>query len=125
MRLAAGIQRLNCLSGRPVRYKLTYKKEFAPVKVDEDGKIAKTVVNVSVDLLTILKVSEVESLFSCQLRLFLTWMDQRLQFNNLKMESNQNSLSLQEKDGIWIPRVIFKNTELRNGIVNDERHSFE
>ena len=106
-----------------VQFDQTYKKEFAPVKVDESGEIVKTVVNVSVDLLTILKVSEVESLFSCQLRLFLTWMDQRLQFNNLKMESNQNSLSLEEKDALWIPRVIFENTELRNGIINDDKSS--
>ena len=55
-----------------VQFDQTYKKEFAPVKVDEEGKIVKTVVNVSVDLLNILKVSEVESLFSCQLRLFLS-----------------------------------------------------
>ena len=106
-----------------VQFDQTYKKEFAPVKVDDNGNIVKTVVNVDVDLLTILKVSEVESLFSCQLRLFLTWKDQRLEYNNLKMESNQNALSSEEKDAIWIPRVIFENTELRNGIINDEKSS--
>ena len=106
-----------------VQFDQTYKKEFAPVKVDEEGKIVKTVVNVSVDLLTILKVSEVESLFSCQLRLFLSWTDQRLQFNNLKMESTLNSMSSEEKAAIWTPRIIFKNTELRDGVKNDEKSS--
>ena len=106
-----------------VQFDQTYKKEFAPVTVDEEGKIVKTVVNVSVDLLNILKVSEVESLFSCQLRLFLSWTDQRLQFNNLKVESNLNSMSLEEKAAIWTPRIIFRNTELRDGVKNDEKSS--
>ena len=107
-----------------VQFDTTYKKEFAPVKVDDEGgKIVKTVVNVSVDLLSILKVNEVESVFSCQLRLFLTWVDQRLQYNNLKMESNLNSMSLEEKAAIWTPRIIFKNTELRDGVKIDQKSS--
>ena len=107
-----------------VQFDQTYKKEFAPVKVDDEGgKIVKTEVNVSVDLLSILKVNEVESVFSCQLRLFLTWMDQRLQYNNLKMESNLNSMSLEEKAAIWTPRLIFKNTELRDGVKIDQKSS--
>ena len=74
----------------------TYKQEFAPVEVTEDGKIHRADVEVSVELLEILKISEVDSLFSCQLRLLLTWRDQRLQLTNLKTDPDNNSLSKQE-----------------------------
>ena len=101
----------------------TYNKDFAPVKINGNGITIETEVSVQVDLLNILKINEIESLFSCQLRLFLTWKDERLQFNNLKKETSQNSLSQNEKGEIWIPNIIFRNTELREGIKIDEKSS--
>ena len=101
----------------------TYKQEFAPVEVTEDGKIHRADVEVSVELLEILKISEVDSLFSCQLRLLLTWRDQRLQLTNLKTDPDNNSLSKQELEQLWVPRVVFANTEEREGLVRDDKET--
>lgn len=106
-----------------VQFDPTYKREFAPVQVEDNGKIVKTSVNVSLDLLNILKISEVKSLFSCQIRLILSWRDHRLQFTNLKPEANLNSLPLEEKGTIWTPLIVFTNTELRDRVKNDKKAS--
>ena len=68
------------------------------------------------ELLEILKIKELDSLFSCKIRLLLTWVDQvtrsllaqlayfscrqRLQFNNLKNDSDYNSLSAAEREKV-------------------------
>ena len=88
-----------------VNYDQTYKKEFAPVTMDENENIEKTKINVTVDLLTILDIGEIDSLFSCQIKLHLTWFDQRLLYNNLKIDSNYNTMSEDEMDSIWTPKA--------------------
>ena len=99
----------------------TYKKEFAPARIDENKNIIKTTIVVSVDLVTILKIDEVDSNFSCQLKLQLIWFDQRLTYNNLKKDSNYNALSEEERNMVWTPQIIFSNTEKMDGLKNDER----
>ena len=104
-----------------INFDRTYKKEFAPATIDENKNMLKTNITVSVDLLKILQINEVDSIFSCQLQLNLLWYDQRLSYNNLKMDSNYNALSEDERDKIWTPKIIFSNTEKMDGLINDER----
>ena len=104
-----------------INFDRTYKKEFAPATTDELKNIIRTKVIVSIDLLTILKIDEVDSTFSCQLKLHLLWYDQRLTYNNLKHDSNYNSLSGDERNRIWTPNIIFFNTEKMDGLKSDER----
>ena len=104
-----------------INFDKTYKKGFAPVTLDEDKNIVKTKIEVSVNLLTILKIDEVESTFSCQLNLLLSWFDQRLNFNNLKDDPNYNTLSDDERNNIWTPKIIFANTEKRDALKRDGR----
>jgi hypothetical protein len=59
-----------------VQFGSTYKTEFAPVEVAPDGTIQRTRVNVTVALQEVLKISELESVFSCKINLQLSWVDQ-------------------------------------------------
>ena len=101
----------------------TYRQEFAPVEVTEEGMIQRADVEISMELLEILKISEVDNLFSCQLRLLLTWRDQRLQLTNLKADPDNNSLSKQELEQLWVPRLVFANTEEREELVRDSKET--
>ena len=89
-----------------VDFPATYKSEFAPVEVAADGSILRTSVNVTLEVREILKVVELDSLFSCKIRLELTWVDQRLQFHNLKNVSNLNTMSTVERDQVRGPVVM-------------------
>jgi hypothetical protein len=94
-----------------VKFGSTYKTEFAPVEVAADGSILRTKVNVTVALQEVLKIGELDSVFSCKIDLRLSWVDQvppapgshfsqRLQFNNLKQEADLNTLSAAERDKV-------------------------
>ena len=93
-----------------INFDKTYKKGFAPVTVDPDKNIIKTKIDVSVNLLNILKIDDVDSTFSCQINLLLSWFDERLNFNNLKEDPNYNTLSDDVRNNIWTPKIVFSNT---------------
>jgi len=59
----------------------------------------------------ILKIEEVDHVYTMKFRLVLEWMDYRLQYYNLKKERSQNSLSLEEIQALWLPFLVFSNTE--------------
>lgn len=98
-----------------------YAKDSIPFKVDTKGAVEKVEVNVSVDVTDVLEISEVQSKFSTKYVLILQWKDPRLNFENLKENSNLNSLTSEEKTKIWVPTVTLKNTRSNERSKNDER----
>ena len=51
--------------------------------------------------------------------LSLKWYDSRLQFYNLKDNIDMNSLLYEEKQKLWVPKIVFDNTESRVKSLND------
>ena len=41
----------------------------------------------------------------------LEWTDYRLSFNNLKEQTYLNALTEEDKNSIWLPIVVFDNTD--------------
>ena len=88
-----------------------YIADYEPVTVDENYEIVKVPVNVFVDVLKILLISEITGTFKASFKLYLTWFDPRLKFKNIKDKSNLNKLTKPEKERVWKPVVVFDNTE--------------
>ena len=78
-------------------------------------------VEVSGKVWTILDIQEVAQVTKIQFELTLKWFDARLQFYNLKENIEMNSLLYEEKQKIWVPRIIFRNTESQISSMNDEK----
>ena len=57
---------------------------------------------------SILDLNEVKSLMKIQIQLKVTWTDSRLEFRNV--EQRLNTMSLSHKRKLWLPSLIFKNT---------------
>ncbi len=68
-------------------------------------------INVSVDLFNVLKIDEVESTLAIQFGLKLEWFDVRLTFDSLKEQEDSNIFSGSKRLEIWIPQIVFSNTE--------------
>ena len=64
-------------------------------------------VNISIDIMKILDIDEVEGVFEVSFQLHSTWVDERLIYTNLKNNSNLNSLTENEKQSIWTPDIVF------------------
>ena len=105
---------LNC---NRVNIGKAYHKHIAPPGQNGYGKVA---VRMSVDLASIINIDEVGSIFQVQFTLYLTWFDSRMTFNNLNKETGLNALSPKEKNMIWLPELVFLNTEQRPKVTLDE-----
>ena len=98
-----------------------YIADYEPVTVDDNYNIVKVPVDVSVDVLKILLISEITGTFKVSFKLYLTWFDPRLRFKNIKEKSNLNKLTKFERDRVWKPVIVFDNTESKQITITDER----
>ena len=75
------------------------------LKTKEKVKVA-----LSIEVMDIQNIKEVEKTFEIPFMLYLSWFDGRLKYKNLKKDKEFNLLSTNEKEKIWRPIINFKNT---------------
>ncbi len=70
---------------------------------------------ITIGILSILDIIEVDYVISLQLDLSLTWFDRRLTMLGLHEESDLNTLTSEFKNMIWLPQVrILQNNYCSN-----------
>ena len=114
---------LNC---RILKLKSGYNKRVPPISTT--GKMVKTLkpveVNVSLTLYKIAAIKEDQHSIQLQFQISLQWKDNRATYHNLKPASYLNALSLKEIKSLWLPLVVFVNTDqkltTRLGWVNEK-----
>ena len=90
--------------------KENYNKKVSPFQYDYLNDIVIPVdVKISVAIMDILSIQEIELVYIAKFRLLMEWYDYRLQYYNLKPERSNNLLSKNEIDNLWIPFVVFSN----------------
>ena len=98
----------------------SYQSFIAPPAQPEAEADGKVVIAVSADIVSILDIDEISSIFQVQFFLHFSWFDPRLTFHNLKADTGLNALSPEEKQKIWVPNLVFANTENRLSTLVDE-----
>ena len=53
----------------------------------------------------------------------MTWVDARLDFYNIKLKETMNVISIDELNKIWLPQIMFHNTEEGQITINDDKAS--
>ena len=91
-----------------------------PLKTVDGEMDDKIIIDVSADIISILDIDEISSIFQVQFFLHFTWYDARLMYYNLKNDTGLNTLSPEEKQQLWIPVLVFDNTENKLSTVVDE-----
>ena len=76
----------------------------------DDGKLLADI-HVSIHVIQVLELVEVESAMSLQYRLTLSWKDSRVAFRNLKKDTFLNTVGNDDAAKIWYPQVVFYNTK--------------
>ena len=56
-------------------------------------------------------IDEVDHTIDFQFEIILEWNDRHLSFNNLKEEEYLNSLTDDEIQSIWLPLLVYDNTD--------------
>ena len=59
-------------------------------------------------------IDERENSIDLQFEIMLEWKDQRITYNNLKKDSFFNALTEDEMRTIWLPIVIYANTDQKD-----------
>ena len=89
-----------------------YNKKIAPFGFDNEKQTnIPAMINVSISVIDVLKIEEVNHVYVLKFRLTLEWYDFRIRYYNLKKERSSNALSLEEHKQLWIPYLVFENTE--------------
>ena len=63
----------------------------------------------------------IEQILQLKFSLRLTWVDARLDFFNIKLKETMNVISMAELNRIWLPIIIFHNTEEGQTTINDDK----
>lgn len=101
---------INC---KRISTEVSYQKQLPPPQ--------EQYVEVSVDLLTIQEINEIDSVFHVWFNLYLTWYDTRLRFENLNHDTKLNVLTTEDKRGIWYPYIYFENTQNKIKVLMDAK----
>ena len=84
------------------------QKKVDPVKVD-----------VSTSILNVIDISEVNHIIELKFDIVMEWYEYRASYHNLKNIQALNKLSEKEVRMLWIPYIIFQNTDDNKTVVLD------
>ena len=84
-------------------------------RIGEDGK---TVVTADFEVFKFIDINEIDSSFSIQFKLTLTWRDPRLVFNFLKSSNSENII----QNETWTPRIDYLN--FRRSLSENSKQTF-
>ena len=92
-----------------------YNKRVPPMTsaslVDHSGKRAPVAVKISLTLLKVVAVEEEDHAIELQFQISLEWKENRATYYNLKKEAYLNVLSLEDIKMLWLPLVVYTNTD--------------
>ena len=72
------------------------------------------------EVLVIQEIKEIQQILQLKFSLRMTWVDARLEFYNIKLDETMNVISIDELKKIWLPVIVFDNTERSQRTINDD-----
>ena len=91
-----------------------YNQRVPPVNtiISGEKRTLKAVdVNVSLTLFKVVAIAEEDHSIELQFQINLEWKENRATYHNLKLETYLNALSQEEINSLWLPLVIYLNTD--------------
>ena len=76
-----------------------------------EDKLTPVPVRVSLTLLKVVDIKEVDYSIELQIQINIQWKEIRATYHNLKPETYLNALSLEEITSLWLPLVVYTNTD--------------
>ena len=71
--------------------------------------------------MVIQEMKEIQQIVQLKFSLRMSWVDARLDFFNIKVDETMNVISIDELNKIWLPVIIFHNTEEGQITINDDK----
>ena len=77
----------------------------------DDDSVTPASVRVSIVLMKVVAIEEEHHSIELQFQITLEWKENRATYHNLKKESYINALSLEDINRLWLPLVVYTNTD--------------
>ena len=88
----------------------SYNKNIPPI-ISENEKAS---VSISMDILKLVDIKEEDYSIDIQFSITLKWKENRAKFQNLKNRTSLNALKKEEIEKLWLPKVIYENTDQKD-----------
>ena len=91
----------------------SYNKGVPPISAKSalDRTIVPASVGVSIVLMEVVSIDEVDHSIQLQFEVILSWIENRATYLNLKKETALNKLKEKEVQQLWLPLIIYTNTD--------------
>ena len=93
-----------------------YNKKVPPIVPTGGNNFNQTNVEISISLLKIVSMEEVQHKIDLQFEITLEWKENRATYHNLKDETSLNALTDAEITTLWLPYVIYANTDMKDAV---------
>ena len=94
-----------------VVFKSNYNKNIPPIGSAKDGSAIPANVSISITLMKVVEIEEVDHSIHLQFQISLTWKENRVKYQNLKNQTSLNALTADDVNTIWLPLVVYDNTD--------------
>ena len=91
----------------------TYNKKVPPIIPTGENNFIEVQVGISINLLKIVSMEEVQHKISLQFEITLEWREIRATYQNLKVKTSLNALTDAEVRRLWLPYVLYSNTDMK------------
>ena len=90
-----------------------YNRKIPPIvpNLDNPNTLAPVPVRVSITLLKIVGIGEVQHSIELQFQIEMEWFESRATYNNLNENSAMNVLTSQSIETMWLPLITYANTD--------------
>ena len=88
-----------------------YNKNIPPIDSGPDGSIIPADVKISIVLMKVVEIEEVDHSIHLQFQISLSWKENRVKYHNLKKQTSLNALTDKDIEAIWLPLILYDNTD--------------
>ena len=99
-----------------------YNKNIPPIGSAKDGSPIPADVGISITLMKIVEIEEVDHSIHLQFQITMEWKENRVRFMNLKSKSSLNAVTSDDISKLWLPLVIYDNTD--NSCESESKSTF-
>ena len=93
-----------------------YNMKVPPIVPTEGDAFNPAEVGISISILKIVSMEEVQHKIDLQFEITLEWRENRASYHNLKEKTSLNALTKAEIEVIWLPYVIYANTDMKEAV---------
>ena len=102
-------------------FKNNYNKNIPPIGRANNGGAIPVKVNISITLMKVVEIMEVDHSIQLQFQVSLQWNENRIKYQNLKKKTSLNALGSDDVNKLWLPLVVFDNTDQKQSTRLGER----